>query len=163
MTNIMAVITDFFAGLEPRERLIIKVGAAILAMTMVVLLLLPRWESYSELKGQRDILQSDMAWLQENRDLVAGLANNCPQLRQISGDLEAQLTQLARRNQLEILSTTEKETFLSVVASGSKSNHFLKLMHQIACHGHMLGQVSFDVEEDDLSKIKATFEVERVN
>lgn len=163
MTDIMAVITDFFAGLEPRERLIIKVGAAILATTMVVLLLLPRWESYSELKGQRDILQSDMAWLQENRDLVAGLANNCPQSRQISDDLEAQLTQLARRNQLEILSTTKKETFLSVVASGSKSNHFLKLMHQIACHGHMLGHVSFDVKEDDLSKIKATFEVERVN
>lgn len=163
MTEIMAVVTDFFAGLEPREKLIIKVGVAILAMTLVVLMLLPRWEAYSDLKSQRETLQSDMIWLQENRDVVAELANNCSKVPQTADKIEAELSQLARRNQLEIVSTTEKESLISVVASGSKSNHFLKLMHQIACHGYMLGQVTFDVEKDDLTKIKATFEVERVN
>jgi len=163
MTDIMAVITDFFAGLQPRERLMIKAGAAVLAITLVVLLLLPRWESYSQLKHQRDTLQSDMIWLQENREVVAELANNCPKLRQAEEGLKADLTQLVRRNQLEILTTIEKENLVSMAIGGSKSNHFLKLMHQIACRGYMLGNVIFEVEDDDLSKIKATFEVERVN
>ena len=36
-------------------------------------------------------------------------------------------------------------------------------MHQIACRGYILGELAIETEVDDLSKISATFEVERVN
>ena len=82
MTDFMAVITDFLAGLQPRERLFIKVGAVALAIALLIMMLLPKWESYSQIKGQRDTLAADFIWLQEKREMVAGLANNCPSVRQ---------------------------------------------------------------------------------
>jgi hypothetical protein len=50
-----------------------------------------------------------------------------------------------------------------MTVSGSKSNQLLRFMHQISCRGYILGELKFVTEVDDLSKITATFEVERVN
>jgi hypothetical protein len=36
-------------------------------------------------------------------------------------------------------------------------------MHQISCRGYILGEVTLVAEADDLSKITATLEVQRVN
>jgi type II secretory pathway component PulM len=163
MTDFMAVITDFLAGLQPRERLFIKVGAVALAIALLIMLLLPKWESYSQIKGQRDTLAADFIWLQEKREMVAGLANNCPSVRQKKENFKADLSHLVRRNQLEVNAMTETDNAISLSISGSKSNQFLKLMHQIACRGYLFSKVIVETEVDDLSKIKAMFEVSRVN
>ena len=94
---------------------------------------------------------------------MAGLVNNCPSVRQQKDDLKADLTHLVSRNQLKVVSTKQKENFISMTVSGSKSNQLLKFMHQIACRGYILGELQLVTEEDDLSKITATLEVERVN
>lgn len=161
MTDIMAVISDFFAGLQPRERLFIKVGSTVLVLVLVLLLLLPKWEAYSQLKVQRDTLEKDMIWLQEKRELVAELVNNCPKVRQRADDFKKDLTNLVKRNQLTVKNSVQKGNAISLTITGSKSNQFLKLMHQIACRGYVLDKVLLDADTDDLSKIKATFEVNR--
>lgn len=163
MNNIMAIVSDFLAGLEAREKRALKIGALVLAVVFVIMLILPKWEFYSLVKSQRDMLKSDVIWLQQKRDIVAKLVNNCPSVRQQKQDFKADLSHLVSRNQLKLLSANEKENIISLSVSGSKSNQFLKLMHQIACRGYILGELAIETEVDDLSKITATFEVERVN
>jgi hypothetical protein len=36
-------------------------------------------------------------------------------------------------------------------------------MHQVSCRGYILGEVTLVAEADDLSKITASLEVQRVN
>jgi type II secretory pathway component PulM len=163
MNDILATVSDFFANLESREKRALKIGAMVLAAVIVVMLLLPKWEAYSQVKGQRDSLKADVMWLQDKRDLVAELVNNCPSVRQKKDDFKADLSHLVERNQLKIVSTKEKENTISLILSGSKSNQFLKFMHQISCRGYILGEVALVAEADDLSKITATLEVQRVN
>jgi type II secretory pathway component PulM len=163
MNDILATVSDFFANLESREKRALKIGAMVLAAVIVVMLLLPKWEAYSQVKGQRDSLKADVMWLQDKRDLVAELVNNCPSVRQKKDDFKADLSHLVGRNQLKIVSTKEKENTISLTLSGSKSNQFLKFMHQISCRGYILGEVTLVAEADDLSKITATLEVQRVN
>ena len=163
MNDILVTVSDFFANLESREKRALKIGAMVLAAVIVVMLLLPKWEAYSQVKGQRDSLKADVMWLQDKRDLVAELVNNCPSVRQKKDDFKADLSHLVGRNQLKIVSTKEKENTISLTLSGSKSNQFLKFMHQISCRGYILGEVTLVTEADDLSKITATLEVQRVN
>jgi type II secretory pathway component PulM len=163
MNDILATVSDFFANLESREKRALKIGAMVLAAVIVVMLLLPKWEAYSQVKGQRDSLKADVMWLQDKRDLVAELVNNCPSVRQKKDDFKADISHLVGRNQLKIVSTKEKENTISLTLSGSKSNQFLKFMHQISCRGYILGEVTLVAEADDLSKITATLEVQRVN
>ena len=163
MNDILVTVSDFFANLESREKRALKIGAMVLAAVIVVMLLLPKWEAYSQVKGQRDSLKADVMWLQDKRDLVAELVNNCPSVRQKKDDFKADLSHLVGRNQLKIVSTKEKENTISLTLSGSKSNQFLKFMHQISCRGYILGEVTLVAEADDLSKITATLEVQRVN
>jgi type II secretory pathway component PulM len=165
MNDILAIVSDFFANLESREKRALKIGAMILAALIAVMLLLPKWEAYSQVKGQRDSLKADVIWLQDKRDLVAELVNNCPSVRQKKDDFKADLSHLVGRNQLKIVSTKEKEkeNSISLTVGGSKSNQFLKFMHQISCRGYILGEVTLVAEADDLSKITASLEVQRVN
>ena len=76
MNDIMAIISDFLTGLESREKRALKIGAWVLAAAFAIMLLLPKWESYSLVADQRDTLKKDVIWLQEKRDLVAELVNN---------------------------------------------------------------------------------------
>jgi type II secretory pathway component PulM len=165
MNDILAIVSDFFANLESREKRALKIGAMVLAALIAVMLLLPKWEAYSQVKGQRDSLKADVIWLQDKRDLVAELVNNCPSVRQKKDDFKADLTHLVGRNQLKIVSTKEKEkeNSISLTVGGSKSNQFLKFMHQVSCRGYILGEVTIVAEADDVSKITATLEVQRVN
>ena len=163
MNDILATVSDFFANLESREKRALKIGAMVLAAVIVVMLLLPKWEAYSQVKGQRDSLKADVMWLQDKRDLVAELVNNCPSVRQKKDDFKADLSHLVGRNQLKIVSTKEKENSISLTVGGNKSNQFLKFMHQVSCRGYILGEVTLVAEADDVSKITATLEVQRVN
>ena len=162
MNDILAIVSDFFANLESREKRALKIGALVLAAAISIMLVLPKWETYSQVKSQRDALKADVKWLQEKRDLVANLVNNCPSIQHKKDDFKADLTHLVSRNQLKVVSTKQKENFISMTVSGSKSNQLL-IYAPNCLRGYMLGELKFVTEVDDLSKITATFEVERVN
>jgi hypothetical protein len=163
MSHFMATVLDFLANLEIREKRALKIGALVVAVIIIIMLILPKWEFYSLIKNQRDVLKENVIWLQEQRDLVAELANNCSSIRQQKDDFKADVTQMVGRYQLVVESAEEKDNVISMTVSGSKSNQLLKLMHQIACRGYILGDLEIETKADDLSKITATFEVERAN
>jgi type II secretory pathway component PulM len=151
-----------FATMQPREKLFLKAGGALILVVLLVLLLLPSIEKYQQLNDQRNSLEADMAWLVEQRDLVAGLSNGCSKMSQSNEDQKANLSNIAKRNQLKVESITDNEQSFVLSVSGDEGNKFLKSIYQIACQGYSFVGINLDPEDEKLSLLKATFEVQRV-
>jgi type II secretory pathway component PulM len=151
-----------FAAMQPREKLFLKAGGALMLVVLLVLLLLPSIEKYQQLNDQRNSLEADMAWLVEQRNLVAGLANGCSKMNQSNGDQKANLSNIAKRNQLKVESITDNQQSFLLSVSGDEGNKFLKSIYQIACQGYSFVGINLNPEDEKLSLLKATFEVQRV-
>ncbi len=162
MNDILSTIMNTFATMQPREKLFLKAGGALILVVLLVLLLLPSIEKYQQLNDQRNSLEADMAWLVEQRDLVAGLSNGCPKMNQSNEDQKANLSNIAKRNQLKVESITDNEQSFVLSVSGDEGNKFLKSIYQIACQGYSFVGINLDPEDEKLSLLKATFEVQRV-
>jgi type II secretory pathway component PulM len=151
-----------FAAMQPREKLFLKAGGALMLVVLLVLLLLPSIEKYQQLNDQRNSLEADMDWLVEQRDLVAGLSNGCPKMNQSNEDQKANLSNIAKRNQLKVESITDNDQSFLLSVSGDEGNKFLKSIYQIACQGYSFVDINLNPEDEKLSLLKATFEVQRV-
>jgi type II secretory pathway component PulM len=151
-----------FSAMQPREKLFLKAGGALILVVLLVLLLLPSIEKYQQLNDQRNSLEADMAWLVEQRDLVAGLSNGCPKMNQSNEDQKANLSNIAKRNQLKVESITDNQQSFLLSVSGDEGNKFLKSIYQIACQGFSFVGIKLNPEDEKLSLLKATFEVQRV-
>ena len=162
MNDILTTIMNTFAAMQPREKLFLKAGGALMLVVLLVLLLLPSIEKYQQLNDQRNSLEADMAWLVEQRDLVAGLSNGCPKMNQSNGDQKANLSNIAKRNQLKVESITDNQQSFLLSVSGDEGNKFLKSIYQIACQGYSFVGINLNPEDEKLSLLKATFEVQRV-
>ena len=162
MNDNLSTIMNTFATMQPREKLFLKAGGALILVVLLVLLLLPSIEKYQQLNDQRNSLEADMAWLVEQRDLVAGLSNGCPKMNQSNEDQKANLSNIAKRNQLKVESITDNEQSFVLSVSGDEGNKFLKSIYQIACQGYSFVGINLDPEDEKLSLLKATFEVQRV-
>ena len=162
MNDILSTIMNTFAAMQPREKLFLKAGGALILVVLLVLLLLPSIEKYQQLNDQRNSLEADMAWLVEQRDLVAGLSNGCSKMSQSNEDQKANLSNIAKRNQLKVESITDNEQSFVLAVSGDEGNKFLKSIYQIACQGYSFVGINLDLEDEKLSLLKATFEVQRV-
>ena len=162
MNDILSTIMNTFATMQPREKLFLKAGGALILVVLLVLLLLPSIEKYQQLNDQRNSLEADMAWLVEQRDLVAGLSNGCSKMNQSNEDQKANLSNIAKRNQLKVESITDNEQSFVLSVSGDEGNKFLKSIYQIACQGYSFLGINLDPEDEKLSLLKATFEVQRV-
>ncbi len=162
MNDILATIINTFAAMQPREKLFLKVGGALIFVVLLALLLLPSIEKYQQLNGQRNSLETNLAWLAEQRDVVAGLSNGCPNLSQSVSDQKANLSNIAKRNQLMVESVIDNDQSVLISVSGDEGNKFLKLIYQIACQGYTFVGINLNAEDEKLSLLKATFEVQRV-
>ena len=162
MNDILTTIMNTFAAMQPREKLFLKAGGALILVVLLVLLLLPSIEKYQQLNDQRNSLEADMAWLVEQRDLVAGLSNGCPKMNQSKEDQKANLSNIAKRNQLKVESITNNDQSFLLSVSGDEGNKFLKSIYQIACQGYSFVGINLNPEDEKLSLLKATFEVQRV-
>jgi type II secretory pathway component PulM len=151
-----------FSAMQPREKLFLKAGGALILVVLLVLLLLPSIEKYQQLNDQRNSLEADMAWLVEQRDLVAGLSNGCPKMNQSNEDQKANLSNIAKRNQLKVESITDNEQSFLLSVSGDEGNKFLKSIYQIACQGYSFVGINLNPVDEKLSLLKANLEVQRV-
>ena len=162
MNDILSTIMNTFTTMQPREKLFLKAGGALIWVVLLVLLLLPSIEKYQQLNDQRNSLEADMAWLVDQRDLVAGLSNGCSKMSQSNEDQKANLSNIAKRNQLKVESITDNEQSFVLSVSGDEGNKFLKSIYQIACQGYNFVGINLNPEDEKLSLLKATFEVQRV-
>lgn len=157
MKLLLKNLRDKWLQLQLRERQLLTVGGALLLATSVYLSIVPQIQKHGELKGQVEALNTDMQWLQQQRQVVERLANDCAngEVRQESN--REQITRLIRRNQLVLVSMRDVNGGLKLSVSGSDANRVISLTHQIACFGYGLTTLEINRSEEGL--MEASMEV----
>ncbi|CAI8286626.1 MAG: Uncharacterised protein [Porticoccaceae bacterium UBA1117] len=157
MKLLLKNLRDKWLQLQLRERQLLTVGGALLLATSVYLSIVPQIQKHGELKRQVEALNTDMQWLQQQRQVVERLANDCAngEVRQESN--REQITRLIRRNQLVLVSMRDVNGGLKLSVSGSDANRVISLTHQIACFGYGLTTLEINRSEEGL--MEASMEV----
>ena len=157
MKLLLETLRSKWMQLQLRERQLLIVGSALLLATSVYLSIVPQIEKYGELKLQVEVLNTDLQWLQQQRQVVERLVNDCANggVRQESS--REQITRLIRRNQLTLVSMRDVNGGLKLSVSGSDANRVISLTHQIACFGYGLTTLEINRSEEGL--MEASMEV----
>ena len=134
MKDLLESMVSFFDRLQPREKRFLIVGGAVISMVILVRVLLPIWQTYDQLVQQKRSFEADLNWLQEQQAIVKKMTNSCAPLRQQQSQSDL-LTQLVRRNQLQLDSLVENGDKFALTAEGDDSNRTLQLFYQVACNG----------------------------
>jgi general secretion pathway protein M len=75
----MNAIRAWYAGLEPRERRVVAVGAVLLAIMIVFIgILMPLQSKVSRLRAENEAKRGDLAWMRVNADEVRQAAAQIP-------------------------------------------------------------------------------------
>ena len=157
MKLLLETLRSKWMQLQLRERQLLIVGGGLLLATSVYLSIIPQIEKYGELKLQVEVLNTDLQWLQQQRQVVERLVNDCAtgEVRQESS--REQITRLIRRNQLTLVSMRDVNRGLKFSVSGSDANRVISLTHQIACFGYGLTTLEINRSEEGL--MEASMEV----
>ena len=157
MKLLLENLRDKWMQLQLRERQLIVLGGGLLIATSVYLSIVPQIQKYSELKLQIVTLNTDIQWLQQQRQVVERLVNGCA-----SGDVRqessrAQITRLIRRNQLTLDSMRDVNSNLKFSVTGIDANRVISLTHQIGCSGYDL--MTLEIKRSEEGLMQASMEV----
>ena len=157
MKLLLENLRDKWMQLQLRERQLIVLGGGLLRATSVYLSIVPQIQKYSELKLQIVTLNTDIQWLQQQRQVVERLVNGCA-----SGDVRQessreQITRLIRRNQLTLDSMRDVNSNLKFSVTGIDANRVISLTHQIGCSGYDL--MTLEIKRSEEGLMQASMEV----
>ena len=157
MKLLLENLRDKWMQLQLRERQLIILGSGLLIATSVYLSIVPQVQKYSELKLQIVTLNTDIQWLQQQRQVVERLVNGCA-----SGDVREessreQITRLIRRNQLTLDSMRDVNSNLKFSVTGIDANRVISLTHQIGCSGYDL--MTLEIKRSEEGLMQASMEV----
>lgn len=157
MKLLLKNLRDKWLQLQLRERQLLTVGGALLLATSVYLSIVPQIQKHGELKRQVEALNTDMQWLQQQRQVVERLVNGCA-----SGDVREessreQITRLIRRNQLTLDSMRDVNSNLKFSVTGIDANRVISLTHQIGCSGYDL--MTLEIKRSKEGLMQASMEV----
>ena len=162
MKSLLESIDSFFQRLQPREKLFLSIGCAIVVIVLLVKVLLPIWQDYNQLVQQKQFLVADLNWMREQRDVVSKMSNRCPPLRLQQQSASDTLTQLIRRNQLQLDSLVDRNGKFILTAEGGDSNRTLQLLYQIACYGYAVDKIKISAPEN-ATRFSIDLEISLVN
>ncbi len=157
MKLLLENLRDKWMQLQLRERQLIILGSGLLIATSVYLSIVPQIQKYSELKLQIVTINTDIQWLQQQRQVVERLVNGCA-----SGDVRQessreQITRLIRRNQLTLDSMRDVNSNLKFSVTGIDANRVISLTHQIGCSGYDL--MTLEIKRSEEGLMQASMEV----
>lgn len=157
MKLLLENLRDKWMQLQLRERQLIILGSGLLIATSVYLSIVPQIQKYSELKLQIVTINTDIQWLQQQRQVVERLVNGCA-----SGDVREessreQITRLIRRNQLTLDSMRDVNSNLKFSVTGIDANRVISLTHQIGCSGYDL--MTLEIKRSEEGLMQASMEV----
>lgn len=160
--NLLDNLSGWFADLQPRERLIMAVGAGLLILAAIYMSLLPAMQKNVELEQRHKSLSADMQWLREQSQMVSSLDNSCAGKAIQNGKKKEVITRIVRRNQLKLLGFEQKDSsFFSFTLSGSSPNRILQLNHQLTCQG--LALKALDIRSSAGTKVIYVADIEVIN
>lgn len=161
--NLSSNLVSWFSGLQPRERLIIKLGAGLVVVAAIYMALLPAVEKNAELEQRYQRLNDDMQWLRQQAEVVARLDSNCGRQVIQSGKNKAVISRVVRRNQLKLLNLEQgNASSYSLSVSGSSANRLLTLIHQLTCQGLTLETLAIKSSASAAASYAANIEVSDV-
>lgn len=157
MKLLLENLRDKWMQLQLRERQLIILGSGLLIATSVYLSIVPQIQKYSELKLQIVTINTDIQWLQQQRQVVERLVNGCA-----SGDVREEssrekITRLIRRNQLTLDSMRDVNSNLKFSVTGIDANRVISLTHQIGCSGYDL--MTLEIKRSEEGLMQASMEV----
>jgi|TARA_B110000305_G_scaffold9401_1_gene9197 type II secretory pathway component PulM len=157
MKLLLENLRDKWMQLQLRERQLIILGSGLLIATSVYLSIVPQIQKYSELKLQIVTINTDIQWLQQQRQVVERLVNGCG-----SGDVREEssrekITRLIRRNQLTLDSMRDVNSNLKFSVTGIDANRVISLTHQIGCSGYDL--MTLEIKRSEEGLMQASMEV----
>lgn len=157
-------LSSWFADLQPRERLIMTVGAAILIVAAIYMALLPAMEKNAELKQRHNSLSADIQWLKEQSKVVSSLNSDCAGQAMQNGEKNEVINRIVRRNQLKLLGLKQNDsTFYTLSVSGASPNRVLQLIYQLTCQGLTLESLKVNASSDAKVVYAANIGVSYVN
>jgi len=162
MNKLIASLQDSISQLQPREKLFLGVGAALLVAALIYLAVLPSWHKHDALSTQYSQLQGDLQWLHQQREVVSRLSNNCSIKLISQGSSNKVLSRLVRRNQLKLGSIQEAGDTINLSFTGSDANSIVRLAHEIACEGYMVKSLQILESAEDPNAMLANLEVQLV-
>jgi type II secretory pathway component PulM len=154
-------LSEWFADLQPRERLIITVGSVVLIIAAIYMALLPAMQKNAELEQRYKSLSEDMQWLREQSQVVSRLNTSCAGKAIQTGKKKELITRLVRRNQLKLLGFEQSDSTFSFSVSGSSPNQILRLIQLVTCEGMALE--SLNVNPVAGEKIAYAADIEVIN
>ena len=162
--NFVSGINSWLAQRQPRERIIVVVGAGIVFLAAVYLALLPSLERSTELQERHRILQADLQWLSEQSASVSRLSNSCVDKTIKKGTAKDVINRLVRRNHIKLVKFAEQaQGKYALYLESANANRLLQLAHQLACQG--LKTNLLDVRRPDAAATNyvVRMEVQHVN
>lgn len=158
MNSVIDIFKSKLALLQPRERALLVIGAWLLSATAVFLLVMPMVTKQGELTSKAESLRETLNWLQEQRDVVVRLQNNCAsnntRLASTTGDFE----RLTRRNQLSLdQSSVKSNGAIELNFSGSDANRVMHFAHGLACDGFIVKSLA--IQRSVEGRIEGSVEV----
>ena len=142
-------ISSWFAALQPREKVIVSAGAAIVLLAAIYTMLLPGMEKSAELQQRYQTLQADLQWLRDQSATASRLGNSCVEKRISRASHSDVITRTVRRNQLKLLNLSEQGSMkYQLSIEGANANRILQLAHQLACQGLTIRNLQITAESD---------------
>lgn len=158
--KILNKLSDWVGNLQPRERLIITFGAALLIVAALYISILPAMQKNAELEQQYASLSEDFQWLREQRAVVNRLNDGCSAQAIKTGGHKAVISRTIRRSQLKLFGLTQNnEHSYSFSVSGASANSVLQVVHQLTCQGLALERLSINSSSDAKAAYSADIEV----
>jgi len=155
-------LSGWFTDRQPRERLIVSLGAALLVVAAIYMALLPAMQKNAELEQRHKSLSQDFQWLRDQSAVVSSLDSSCAGQVIQSGKKKEVISRIARRNQLKLLVLDQDDlSFFSFTVSGVTPNRILQVIHQLTCQG--LALESLDVRLSDDAKVGYVADIEVIN
>jgi len=157
-------LNGWFADLQPRERVIITVGAALLIVAAIYMALLPAMQKNAKLEQRHQSLNEDIEWLREQSKVVSSLNSGCAGQTVQDGNKSEVITRIVRKNQLKLLGLEQSDSsFYSLSVSGASPNRVLQLIHQLTCQGLALEVLEVEASSDKKVAYVADIEVRYVD
>jgi len=162
--KILNNLSGWIADLQPRERVVVSIGAALLVIAGLYMLLLPAMQKNAELTQRQISLTEDIQWLRDQSDVVSRLDRTCSSQQIQAGEKSEVITRIIRRNQLTLRGIDQvDESLFSFTVTSSSPNRVLQLINQLSCQGLAPETVAIALSPDEKVGYIADIEVTYVD
>lgn len=164
MKALRAGLQRYLDTLEPRERRVLGGGVAIVLICACALLVGSAWQKRQTLLTGREIVREELAWMQEQAEVLARMDKHCAIVRITDESPGARLRTLAERRGIDMQQLRDRGSGRYNLRLGSMNgNALLGFVHASVCEGFELSTLTLTEaageEETEEMPVTATLEL----